>query len=134
VSNVPCVLVVDDTPALRLLIRINLELEGFEVDEAVDGQDALERLAAMADDELPDLITFDVVMPRMDGFDAAEAVRADPRYEGVALVMVTTQAGPADRLRGQQIGVDAYVTKPFEPGELTETLQQVLVERGVFDR
>jgi CheY-like chemotaxis protein len=128
------VLVVDDTPPLRLLIRINLELEGFEVDEAVDGQDALERLAAMADDELPDLITFDVVMPRMDGFDAAEAVRADPRYEGVALVMVTTQAGPADRLRGQQIGVDAYVTKPFEPGELTETLQQVLVERGVFDR
>ena len=130
----PRVLVVDDTPPLRLLIRINLELEGFEVDEAVDGQDALERLAAMADDELPDLITFDVVMPRMDGFDAAEAVRADPRYEGVALVMVTTQAGPADRLRGQQIGVDAYVTKPFEPGELTETLQQVLVERGVFDR
>ena len=130
----PRVLVVDDTPPLRLLIRINLELEGFEVEEAVDGQDALERLAAMADDELPALITFDVVMPRMDGFDAAEAVRADPRYEGVALVMVTTQAGPADRLRGQQIGVDAYVTKPFEPGELTETLQQVLVERGVFDR
>jgi CheY-like chemotaxis protein len=128
------VLVVDDTPPLRLLIRINLELEGFEVEEAVDGQDALERLAAMADDALPDLITFDVVMPRMDGFDAAEAVRADPRYDGVALVMVTTQAGPADRLRGQQIGVDAYVTKPFEPGELTDTLQQVLVERGVFDR
>ena len=130
----PRILVVDDTPPLRLLIRINLELEGFEVEEAVDGQDALDRLAGMSDDELPDLITFDVVMPRMDGFDAAEVVRTDARYDGVALVMVTTQAGPADRLRAQQIGVDAYVTKPFEPEELTETLRQVLVERGVIDR
>ena len=130
----PRILVVDDTPPLRLLIRINLELEGFEVEEAVDGQDALDRLAGMSDDELPDLITFDVVMPRMDGFDAAEVVRTDARYDGVALVMVTTQAGPADRLRAQQIGVDAYVTKPFEPEELTETLRQVLVERGVLDR
>jgi CheY-like chemotaxis protein len=131
---VPRILVVDDTPPLRLLIRINLELEGFEVEEAVDGQDALDQLAVMSDDELPDLITFDVVMPRMDGFDAAEVVRTDARYDGVALVMVTTQAGPADRLRAQQIGVDAYVTKPFEPEELTETLRQVLVERGVLDR
>jgi CheY-like chemotaxis protein len=131
---VPRILVVDDTPPLRLLIRINLELEGFEVEEAVDGQDALDRLAGMSDDELPDLITFDVVMPRRDGFDAAEVVRTDARYDGVALVMVTTQAGPADRLRAQQIGVDAYVTKPFEPEELTETLRQVLVERGVLDR
>jgi CheY-like chemotaxis protein len=131
---VPRILVVDDTPPLRLLIRINLELEGFEVEEAVDGQDALDQLAVMSDDELPDLITFDVVMPRMDGFDAAEVVRTDARYDGVALVMVTTQAGPADRLRAQQIGVDAYVTKPFEPEELTETLRQVLVERGVIDR
>ena len=130
----PRILVVDDTPPLRLLIRINLELEGFEVEEAVDGQDALDQLAVMSDDELPDLITFDVVMPRRDGFDAAEVVRTDARYDGVALVMVTTQAGPADRLRAQQIGVDAYVTKPFEPEELTETLRQVLVERGVIDR
>jgi CheY-like chemotaxis protein len=131
---VPKVLVVDDTPPLRLLLRINLELEGFEVEEAMDGQDALDRLTTMADSELPDLITFDVVMPRMDGFDAAEAVRADPRYDHISLVMVTTQAGPADRLRAQQIGVDAYVTKPFEPEELTETLQQVLVGRGAVGR
>jgi CheY-like chemotaxis protein len=127
---VPRVLVVDDTPALRLLIRINLELEGFEVEDAADGLDALERLASWSDEELPELVTFDVVMPRMDGFDAAEAVRADPRYDDVALVMVTTQAGPADRMRAKQIGVDAYVTKPFEPEELTSTLREVLARRG----
>jgi DNA-binding response OmpR family regulator len=127
---VPRVLVVDDTPGLRMLIRINLELEGFDVLEAIDGRDALDQLAALADDELPDLITFDVVMPRMDGFDAASAVRANPRYADVALVMVTTQAGPADMVRARDIGVDAYVTKPFEPAELIATLHRVLADRG----
>ena len=127
---VPRVLVVDDTPGLRMLIRINLELEGFDVQEAVDGRDALDQLAALADDELPDLVTFDVVMPRMDGFDAASAVRSDPRYADVALVMVTTQAGPADMVRAREIGVDAYVTKPFDPEELTATLHRVLADRG----
>jgi CheY-like chemotaxis protein len=100
------------------------------VQEAVDGRDALNCLEALADDDLPDLITFDVVMPRMDGFDAAAAVRADPRYADVALVMVTTQAGPADMVRAREIGVDAYVTKPFEPEELTATLHRVLAARG----
>jgi DNA-binding response OmpR family regulator len=127
---VPRVLVVDDTPGLRMLIRINLELEGFDVLEAIDGRDALDQLAALADDELPDLITFDVVMPRMDGFDAASAVRANPRYADVALVMVTTQAGPADMVRARDIGVDAYVTKPFDPAELIATLHRVLADRG----
>jgi len=127
---VPRVLVVDDTAGLRLLIRINLELDGFEVQEAVDGRDALDQLAALADDELPDLVTFDVVMPRMDGFDAAAAVRADPRLDTVALVMVTTQAGPADMVRAREIGVDAYVTKPFEPDDLIATLHQVLDARN----
>jgi CheY-like chemotaxis protein len=134
VNSVPCVLVVDDTPALRLLIRINLELDGFDVSEAVDGMDALDQLALLSDDELPDLITFDVVMPRMDGFDAASAIRADPRFADVAVVMVTTQAGPADVFRAREIGVDAYVTKPFEPDELTATLRQVLADRTRSDR
>lgn len=127
---VPRVLVVDDTPGLRLLIRINLELDGFTVDEAVDGQEALDRLAAAADDELPDVVTFDVVMPRLDGFEAATAMRAQPRLDDVALVMVTTQAGPADVVRARQIGVDAYVTKPFEPDDLTATLRDVLARRA----
>jgi DNA-binding response OmpR family regulator len=127
---VPRILVVDDTPGLRMLIRINLELEGFDVQEAVDGRDALDCLEALDDDDLPDLITFDVVMPRMDGFDAAAAVRADLRYADVALVMVTTQAGPADMVRAREIGVDAYVTKPFEPEELTATLHRVLAARA----
>lgn len=134
VCGVPRILVVDDTLALRLLIRINLELEGFDVSEAVDGRDALDHLATLADDQLPDLITFDIVMPRIDGFEAASAIRADPRFAAVALVMVTTQAGPADMVRARDIGVDAYVSKPFEPDELTATLRQVLVDRGIDDR
>lgn len=116
----------DDTASLRLLIRINLELDGFDVIEAVDGQDALDQLAACADAELPDVVTFDVVMPRLDGFAAAARVREATRTRHVPLVMVTTQSGPADAARAAQIGVDGYVTKPFDPETLTEAVRAAL--------
>ncbi len=122
----PRVLVVDDTAALRLLIRINLELDGFDVDEAVDGQDALDQLANAADEDLPDVVTFDVVMPRLDGFTAAARVRETPRTRHLPLVIVTTQAGPADAARAAQIGVDGYVTKPFDPDTLVEAVRGAL--------
>ncbi|MGI8612465.1 MAG: response regulator [Nocardioidaceae bacterium] len=124
------VLVVDDTPALRMLIRLNLELEGFEVSEAVDGQDCLDQLSRCAPDQLPDLVTLDVVMPRLDGFSTAARLRADERTAAVPLVMVTTQAQPADLNRGRDIGVDAYVTKPFEPAHLVDTVRDVLARVG----
>lgn len=116
------ILVVDDTESIRRLIRLNLELEGFDVVEAVDGQECLELVAAVH----PDLVTIDVVMPRLDGFAAAAALRADPRTATLPIVMVTTQAQPADRRRSQQIGVDAYVTKPFDPDVLVTTIREVL--------
>ena len=108
----PRVLVVDDTPSIRFLIRTNLELAGFEVDEAVDGVACLEALARA--DVLPDVITVDVMMPRLDGVATVTAIRADPRTRGIAIVMVTTQGQPADIQRARA-GVDAYVTKPFDP-------------------
>lgn len=120
----PRVLVVDDTPSIRFLIRTNLELAGFEVEEAVDGADCLEVLRAM--DELPDAITVDVMMPRLDGMGTVTSIRTNPRTRDVPIVMVTTQGHPADIQRANQAGVDAYVTKPFDPDFLVLTVRDVI--------
>ena len=108
------VLVVDDSAVIRDLIAVNLELEGFEVTVAGDGEEALERVA----EQRPDVITLDVVMPRLDGFETAERLRADPAYADIPLIMVTARAAAADLSKGEELGVDGYLTKPFEPAEL----------------
>jgi CheY-like chemotaxis protein len=125
VHQPPRVLVVDDTASVRELIRVNLALEGFEVHVAVDGQEALD----LVDQLSPDLITMDVVMPRLDGLAAATRLKTDPATAAIPIVMVTARAQTADRERGRQAGVDAYVTKPFDPGELVDTVRSLLDAR-----
>ncbi|MFZ5869336.1 MAG: response regulator [Actinomycetota bacterium] len=112
-------LVVDDSDIVRHLITLNLELEGFDVVTAVDGQDCLERVVDLA----PDLVTLDVVMPRLDGFRTAARLRQDPRTRHLKIVLVTASAQAADLRRGADIGVDAYLTKPFDPDELIRTVR-----------
>jgi DNA-binding response OmpR family regulator len=119
------VLVVDDSDVIRELITVNLELEGFEVVAAVDGQDALDRVV----DADPDVVTLDVVMPRLDGFRTAERLRSDPRTAALKILMVTAAAQAADRRRGAAIGVDGYLTKPFDPAELVRVVR-ALVDAG----
>lgn len=123
----PSVLVVDDTPSIRLLIRTNLEIEGFDVEEAVDGLDCLDRM--FNGGPLPDILTVDIVMPRLDGLSTVAALRADPRTASTLIVMVTTQAQAADIERGRKVGVDAYVTKPFDPDHLVQTIKDVYEAR-----
>ncbi len=115
-------LVVDDQESLRSLIRMNLELEGIDVVEAVDGQDGLDMAARCA----PDLVTLDLVMPKMDGLAAAAALRADPLTEHLPIVMVTTSTSPVHLGRAHSIGVDAYLTKPFDPDELVRVVNGLL--------
>jgi len=121
------VLVVDDTASIRFLIRTNLELAGFDVIEAEDGQDCLDVLAGL--ESLPDVITMDMMMPRMDGVTAITRVRANPRFAGVGLVMVSTQSQQIDLNRAAAAGVDEYVTKPFDPDTLVATVRRVLESR-----
>ncbi len=116
------VLVVDDSDVIRKLISVNLELEGFEVVTAVDGQDALDKIIEMA----PDVMTIDVVMPRLDGYDTVAKVRADPRTSHLKIAMVTACAQEADIRRGEAVGVDAYVTKPFDPSTLVRTVRDLV--------
>jgi CheY-like chemotaxis protein len=120
----PRVLVVDDTASIRFLIRTNLELAGFEVDEAVDGVDCLDILKRL--EVMPDVITVDVMMPRLDGVATVSAIRDDPRTRDIAVVMVSTQGQTADIQRATEAGVDAYVTKPFDPDFLIVTIGEVL--------
>jgi CheY-like chemotaxis protein len=113
-------LVVDDSSVIRDLIAVNLELEGFRVTTAGDGQEAVELAGAIA----PDVITLDVMMPRLNGFEAVERLRADERTAAITVVMVTGRAQAADLDRGQEVGVAAYLTKPFEPAELVEVVSR----------
>jgi CheY-like chemotaxis protein len=110
----PRVLVVDDSPAVRDLLVLNLELEGYDVRVAVDGQQGVE----LATSWRPDVVTLDVVMPRLDGFEALAALRGDPRTASMPVVVVSGRAQAADRARGEALGADAYLAKPFEPAEL----------------
>ena len=118
------VLVADDTSSIRFLIRTNLEIAGFEVDEATDGQNCLDLLHG--DAPLPDLLTVDVMMPRRDGLSTVRALRAHPRTKDLPIVMVTTQGQAADVQRGMDAGVNAYITKPFDPDHLVETVRTLI--------
>lgn len=121
----PLVLVVDDQASLRRLVRVNLELDGCEVVEAVDGVDCLERARARR----PDLVTLDIVMPRMDGIETVTQLRTDPMLRDVPVVMVTTSSQPSDLARARIAGADGYLTKPYDPDELVATVRRLLRPR-----
>ncbi|MEW9527282.1 response regulator transcription factor [Microbispora sp. NPDC049125] len=115
------VLVVDDDEVIRQLIAVNLTLEGFEVESAYDGQNCLDRVH----DVNPDVITLDVMMPRVDGWETATRLRADPGTRHIKVVLITARAQEDDRRRGFEIGVDAYLTKPFDPAELIQIVRDL---------
>ncbi|MEU6037026.1 MULTISPECIES: response regulator transcription factor [Actinomadura] len=114
-------LVVDDDEVIRQLIAVNLQLEGFEVATAVDGQDCLDKVREVG----PDVITLDVMMPRLDGWVTAVRLRQDPATSHIKVVMITARAQEHDVRRGEEIGVDAYVTKPFDPNQLIQTVRKL---------
>jgi CheY-like chemotaxis protein len=116
------VLVVDDDDVIRQLITVNLELEGFDVVTAVDGQDALDKVK----DAQPVVVTLDVMMPRVDGWEAASRLRADPETAHIKVVLLSARAQEADLQRGERIGVDAYLTKPFDPDELIDVVRRLV--------
>jgi CheY-like chemotaxis protein len=117
------VLVVDDEAVIRQLIVINLELEGFEVHQAVDGLDALVKARELD----PDVVTLDVMMPGLDGIATAHRLRADPATRRARIVLISARTRPADVQRGEDAGADAYVTKPFDPDEVVETVRRLAV-------
>jgi DNA-binding response OmpR family regulator len=125
------VLVVDDEAPIRLLCRVNLEAEGMDVLEAADGISGVETARA----ELPDVILLDVMMPGMDGWQAAEQLVEDEATSHIPLIFLTARAELRDRARGLELGGVDYITKPFNPVELASVVEQLLdrVRRGERD-
>ncbi|MGW0559508.1 response regulator [Streptomyces sp. NPDC003016] len=115
------VLVVDDNKVIRQLIRVNLELEGFEVVTAADGAECLDVVHRVR----PDVVTLDVVMPRLDGMRTAARLREDPRTSRlpVAIISACTQYEVES---GLAAGIDAFLSKPFEPAELVRVVRQLM--------
>jgi CheY-like chemotaxis protein len=116
------VLVVDDDEVIRRLIAVNLQLEGFDVEMAVDGQDCLERVTEVA----PDVITLDVMMPRLDGWETAVQLRKSPDTAHIKVVLITARAQEDDKTRGTHVGADAYLTKPFDPNEMIRVIRELV--------
>ncbi len=115
------VLVVDDDDVIRQLICLNLELEGFEVYQAADGLDALAKVREVN----PAVVTLDIMMPKLDGWDAAARLRSDPATSHVRVVLLSARAQEADLKRGSRLGVDFYLTKPFDPDELVAVVRRL---------
>ena len=118
----PRVLIVDDDPLIRDVVRAVLEDASFDLDEAASGEEAL-RLAA---GHPPDVVLLDVMMPGLNGFEVAKQMKSDAHLKGTVVVMLTAKDAPEDRRRGLEAGADAYFTKPFSPLELLTTLSGVL--------
>ncbi|GAB7180982.1 response regulator [Kitasatospora sp. Ki12] len=115
------VLVVDDNEVIRQLIRVNLELEGFEVVTAADGAECLEIIRRVK----PDVVTLDVMMPRLDGLRTAARLRATPDTRRLPIAIVSA-CTPADLDLGETVGVDGYLGKPFDPADLVALVRRLM--------
>ena len=116
------ILVVDDDIAINELIKINLELQGYEVIQAYNGIEGF----ALARQEMPALIILDVMMPEVDGFTVAQRIRQATEISEIPIIMLTALSELNNKVNGFNIGVDDYLTKPFEPEELVVRVRALL--------
>jgi chemosensory pili system protein ChpA (sensor histidine kinase/response regulator) len=121
----PLVLVVDDSITMRKVSARVLEREGYEVQTAKDGLDALEHVH----ERLPDIILLDLEMPRMDGYEFAGYMRNDARYRDVPIVVITSRVGEKHRARAFELGVNRYLGKPYQEAEMLDAVVELLSER-----
>jgi chemosensory pili system protein ChpA (sensor histidine kinase/response regulator) len=118
----PMVLVVDDSLTVRKITTRLLTREGFRVDSAKDGVDALEKMH----DLIPDVVLLDVEMPRMDGFELARVMRSDERLKSVPIIMITSRTADKHRNRALELGVNVYLGKPYQEQLLLDNIAEQL--------
>jgi DNA-binding response OmpR family regulator len=115
-------LVIDDDPVIVQLLRVNFEIEGFEVLSAGDGREGVER----ARRDRPDLVLSDIMMPRVDGLQLLRQLKGDPATRSLPVILLSAKAQNAEVQQGLDLGADDYVTKPFDPLELIDRVNAVL--------
>jgi len=118
------ILIVDDEPGYLTLVKNRLEAAEYQVLTAQEGQEALEK----AKREKPDLIILDLMLPKMDGYKVCGLLKRDIRYSKIPIILFTARAQEADRKQGEEVGADAYLTKPFDAQTLLAKIQE-LIER-----
>ncbi len=118
------VLIVDDEPNIVISLEFLMKREGFAVAVARDGEEGLAAIRAGR----PDLVVLDVMMPKRNGYEVLEAVRADPALAGVRILMLTAKGRPAESEKGLELGADAYMPKPFSTRELVDKAKLLLAE------
>ena len=120
------ILVVDDEPNIVLSLEFLMKQAGFQVRTASDGEAALAAIAT----ETPDLVLLDVMMPRKNGYEVCQAVRANPDWKGIRIIMLTAKGREVEREKGLALGADDYITKPFSTQEVVERVRELLAEAG----
>jgi two-component system chemotaxis response regulator CheY len=116
------ILAVDDSGSLRQMVVFSLKASGYQVTEAVDGQDGLEK----ARSQVFDLVLTDQNMPRMDGLTLIKSLRGLPAYQRVPILMLTTEASDEMKMKGRAMGANGWLVKPFDPQRLTEVVKKVI--------
>ena len=116
------VLVVDDEPSIAKILRKQLEVAGFEVTVAVDGEDGLAKVREWK----PDLVLLDVMLPKINGHEVCKTLKADPELKGIPVIMLTAKTQRQDQDLAQQQGADAFLTKPFQLAELLAKVRGLL--------
>ena len=116
------ILVVEDDEHIAYILRFLLERNGFAVEQAIDGRQALDRFARPP----PDLVLMDIMLPYHDGLELLDRLRGDPAWRGVPVLMLTAKAREADIVRALDLGADDYVTKPFQPEEVLARVRRML--------
>lgn len=116
------ILICDDDPVILRLLQVNLELEGYEVLLAHHGEEAIE----VASQGNPDLIVLDIMMPRLDGYQTMQKLKAGESTSDIPVLFLSAKAQQSDIERGQEQGVAGYLTKPFDPSELLEVIENLL--------
>jgi DNA-binding response OmpR family regulator len=120
------VLVVDDEPNIVLSLEFLMRQAGYDVRVARDGEAALKAV----EDNPPELILLDVMMPKRDGFDVCQTVRANPAWKDVRIVLLTAKGRDIEREKGMALGADDYITKPFSTREVVRRIKQLLPPEG----
>ncbi len=118
------ILVVDDEPNIVMSLEFLIKQAGYEVRVARDGEAALQAI----EEQPPDLVLLDVMMPKRDGFDVCETIRANPAWKDIPIIMLTAKGRDVEREKGLALGADAYITKPFSTREAMERIKQFLSE------
>jgi DNA-binding response OmpR family regulator len=115
------VLVADDDDDILLLVRTRLQRDGFDVITARDGEEAL----ALVQERRPDIAVLDIGMPKLDGLEVLQKIRADETLNAIRVLLLTAKAQESDVRRGYEAGADAYVRKPFSPAELSARVREL---------